>query len=76
MEIQVRRVDYQAIEPMRELYRHEANCEIVHDSFIRRGSADPYQIFVDGRLAGYGAVGTQHPIDAAHATRLRPEYNR
>lgn len=61
MEIQVRSADYPAVEPMRELYRQEANCEIVHDSFIRRGFADPYQILVDGRLAGYGAVGTEHP---------------
>lgn len=63
MDIQVRPVDYQTIEPMRELFRHEANCEIVHDSYIRRGFADPYQIFVNGNLAGYGAVGNKDPKD-------------
>jgi GNAT superfamily N-acetyltransferase len=63
MEIQVRRVDYQTIEPMRELYRQEANCQIIHDSFLSRGLADPYLILVNGRLAGYGAVGNKYPKD-------------
>lgn len=63
MNIQVRRADYQEIENLRELYRHEANCEIVHDSFCSRGLADPYLILINGRLAGYGAVGNKYPKD-------------
>jgi len=61
--IQVRPADYQDVENLRELYRHEANCEIVHDSFLSRGLADPYLILINGRLAGYGAVGNKYPKD-------------
>ena len=32
MKIQVRRVEFKAVEGLRELYRREANCQIIHDS--------------------------------------------
>jgi GNAT superfamily N-acetyltransferase len=60
MDIQVRRVEYQAIEPMRELYRQEANCQIVHDSTLRRGLADPYLIHVNERVAGYAGISNKY----------------
>lgn len=60
MDIQIRRAEYQDIEPLRELYRQEANCQIVHDATLRRGLADAYLILVDGRLAGYAGVRNQH----------------
>ncbi len=56
MKIATERVEYREVEALRELYRHEARCQIVHDSRIRRGHADPYLVFADGRLAGYGGV--------------------
>lgn len=56
MNIQVRQAEYQDVEAMRDLYRQEANCQIVHDSYIRRGLADPYLILANGRLVGYSAV--------------------
>jgi GNAT superfamily N-acetyltransferase len=56
MNIQVRRVDYKDVEAMRELYRHEAHCQIIHDSALRRGMADPYLIVVNDIPSGYGAV--------------------
>ena len=43
---------------LRELYRHEANCQIVTDSALLRAIADPYLIFVNDRIGGYGASGT------------------
>src|SRR5689334_13595377 len=61
MDIQVRRVEYKDIEIMRELYREEARCEIVHDSFLARKLAEPYLIFANGRVAGYGAIGNKYP---------------
>jgi len=60
MNIEVRKTDAEEVMPFRELYRHEANCQIVHDSMIGRGNADPYLILIDGRLAGYGAVFNKH----------------
>ncbi|MBI1930863.1 GNAT family N-acetyltransferase [Candidatus Poribacteria bacterium] len=63
MNIQVCRVEYQDVEAMRELYRQEVNCQIIHDSFLSRGLAEPYLIVVDGRVGGYGAVGNKYPQD-------------
>ena len=54
--IEVERVQYQEVEAMRELYRQEAHCQIIYDSSLRRGMADPYVIVVNGRRAGYGAL--------------------
>jgi GNAT superfamily N-acetyltransferase len=42
---------------MREEYRREMNCQIVHDSWHERGFTDSYILKVDGRLVGYGSVG-------------------
>lgn len=63
MDIQVRRADYQDVKAMRELYRQEANCQLIHDSFLARRLADPYLILMNGRLAGYAAVGNKYPKD-------------
>jgi GNAT superfamily N-acetyltransferase len=56
MNIQVRRAEYDDIEPLRELYRQEANCQIIYDSILRRKMADPYLILVNGRRAGYAGI--------------------
>jgi GNAT superfamily N-acetyltransferase len=61
MDIQVRPADYEDVMTLRELYRQEANCEIVHDSFLGRRLADPYLILVNGRVAGYGGIGNKYP---------------
>lgn len=60
MQIQVRRVEYREVEAMRELYRHELGCQIIHDSALARGLADPYLLLLDGRVAGYGAVWNRY----------------
>lgn len=45
---------------MRDLCRQELNCQIVHDSLLSRGLADPYLVQVDGRIAGYGTVANKY----------------
>src|SRR5262249_31757741 len=60
MDIQVNRAEAGEVEALRELYRHEAHCQIIHDSFLRRGLADPYLILADGRIAGYGAISNKY----------------
>lgn len=60
MRIEVAATGYARIEPMRDLYRQEADCQIIHDSTIRRGLADPYLIMVDGAVGGYGGVWSQY----------------
>ena len=40
MQITVIRAEPAAITPLRDLYRHEMHCQIIHDSFLRRGFTD------------------------------------
>lgn len=61
MQIDIQRAAYPDVEAMRELYRHEAGCQIIHDSHLRRQLADPYLILVNGRLCGYGGVSNNAP---------------
>jgi RimJ/RimL family protein N-acetyltransferase len=45
------------IQPWRELYRREMNCQIVHDSLhSREGWTAPYLIESAGEAAGYGTI--------------------
>jgi len=60
MQIQVRRAEYQDVEAMQGLYRQEAGCQIIYDSGLARGLADPYLILVEGRVGGYGAVRNKY----------------
>jgi RimJ/RimL family protein N-acetyltransferase len=60
MNIQVQRAEYSNVEALRGLYRQEANCQIIHDSALVRGLADPYIILIEGRVRGYGAVWNRH----------------
>lgn len=60
MQITVYPVEYREVEPLRELCRQELNCQIIRDSFLPRGFADPYLITVDARIAAYGAVANKY----------------
>jgi GNAT superfamily N-acetyltransferase len=42
--------------PLRELYRLEMNCQIIHDSLPARGFGDVFLIRANGWVAGYGFV--------------------
>jgi GNAT superfamily N-acetyltransferase len=56
MTIDVSPVPLEEILPLRELYRQEMNCQIVHDSLPRRGFGNLFLLRRDGRIAGYGFV--------------------
>ncbi|MDE2126068.1 MAG: GNAT family N-acetyltransferase [Armatimonadetes bacterium] len=60
MDVTVERVEFEAVQPMRELYRHEAGCQIIHYSALPRKLADPWQIAVDGRPAGYAGIWNKY----------------
>ena len=62
--IDVRPAGYADVKSFRELYRQEANAQIVRDSVLARGFAQAYLIWVDGRPAGYGSVGVRY--DTGH----------
>jgi GNAT superfamily N-acetyltransferase len=56
VEIDVSPVPLEVVLPMRELYRREMNCQIVHDSLPGRDFGEMFLIGVAGRVAGYGFV--------------------
>jgi hypothetical protein len=53
MTIDVSPVPLEDVLPLRELYRHEMNCQIVHDSLPGRGFGNLFLIRADGCVAGY-----------------------
>src|SRR5437588_9527436 len=74
MEIEVSRVEVNEILPLRELYRQEMNCQIVHDSFPRRGFSDAYLIRMGSRIAAYGLVANRHSPDTVNEFYPLPDY--
>ena len=55
--IDVLRVPVEAILDLREHYRREMRCQIVHDSWHARGFTHSYHALLDGQIVGYGSVG-------------------
>lgn len=50
------------VQPLRELYRQEMNCQIVHDSIHRRsGWTTTYVLTVNGVTAGFGSMAIGGP---------------
>lgn len=74
MKIEVSRVEVNDITPLRELHRQQMNCQIMHDSFPRRGFSDPYLMHVEGCIAGYGLVANQHWPETVHEFYVSPAY--
>ncbi|MFZ0959950.1 MAG: GNAT family N-acetyltransferase [Terriglobia bacterium] len=56
MTIEASLVTLGEILPLRDLYRQEMNCQIVHDSLHERGFTESSLIRVNGQVAGYGAL--------------------
>ncbi|HKQ88547.1 MAG TPA: GNAT family N-acetyltransferase [Candidatus Acidoferrales bacterium] len=57
MAIGVRAAELREIEPLREQYRSEMNCQIIHDSIHER----PGRLYDDGTLIGYGSAALAGP---------------
>lgn len=76
MNIQAFQVEFNEVEAMRELYRQEQNCQIIHDSALSRKLADPYLILIDGKIAGYGGVWNRYDVGRAMEFYLFPRYKR
>lgn len=57
MKISVSPVEFQDIAALRDLYRKEMNCQIVHDSSAGRpGCTQSYGMNIDNQLVGHGCV--------------------
>jgi GNAT superfamily N-acetyltransferase len=62
MKIECKVAEFSAIASLRDIYRHEMACQIIHDSMhTRPGWTTPYLLKVDGAPAGYGAVAIAGP---------------
>jgi GNAT superfamily N-acetyltransferase len=57
MQIDVTPAAPDEVRPLRDLYRQEMNCQILHDSWHGRGWTDSYLLRLKGRVVGYGLVG-------------------
>lgn len=76
MRIDMTQVPLAEILSLREQYLVEMNCQVVHDSFHRRGFTDSYLLRVDGRTAGYGSIAglPGHPRETVKEFYVLPEY--
>lgn len=62
MSFDARPTSLEQILPWRDLYRHEMNCQIIHDSLHERdGWTQSYCLTVEGEAAGYGAIAIGGP---------------
>ena len=65
-----------AILALREEYRREMNCQIVHDSWHARGFTQSYLFGMADQVVGYGAIGSSQgtPRTIVKEFFVRPEY--
>jgi GNAT superfamily N-acetyltransferase len=62
MSLLAHRVELREIEHMRDIYRHEMNCQVIHDSIhARLGWTHEYLITEGGSPVGYGSVAVAGP---------------
>jgi GNAT superfamily N-acetyltransferase len=58
--IVVERSELASIAALREAHRRSASCQIVRDSMLPRGLAEPWAVFLDGGLVGYAGLWVEH----------------
>lgn len=61
------------IEPLREHFTAEADCQLIAYSALGRGIADPYEVLRGEELAGYGAVWNRYYEGRAMEFYVLPE---
>lgn len=67
MQILARACEFNEIASLREAYRDEMRCQIIHDSIHERpGWTVEYILEIDGAAAGYGSVAVGGPWTASH----------
>lgn len=78
MAIAVRPSRLSEISPLREHYRQEMNCQIIHDSIhARPGWTREYSLDLDGAPVGYGSLAVDGPwrdAPALYEFYVRPKY--
>lgn len=74
MEIRVEKREWRELFAQHELYRAEANCQLIRDSHWARGFLNCYAIDVDGRRAGHGAVAERYDKGRVLEFYVLPEF--
>jgi GNAT superfamily N-acetyltransferase len=78
MAIAARLSELTEIGPLREEYRNEMNCQIVHDSIHSRpGWTREYALDLEGEIVGYGSLAVAGPwrdAPALYEFYVRPEH--
>src|SRR5438105_1870422 len=69
-------VETAAVLPLRELYRHEMHCQIVHDSWCMRGKAACYIASDGAAVLAYGLVDQQYDKETLYEYYVLPEHRR
>jgi len=76
VDIQVTRAELDQVLPLKDRYREEAGCQVVRDSLLWRGLAEPWLVRVEGHVAGYGALGATHAPGRVIEFHLLPRFRR
>jgi GNAT superfamily N-acetyltransferase len=76
LEIRVEQRTWQELFAQHELYRAEANCQLIRDSHWARGFLNCYAIDVDGQRAGHGAVAERYDKGRVLEFYTFPEFRR
>lgn len=74
LSITVDRVSFPDIEVYHEEYRRAATCQIIRDSILPRGLADPYILGVNDEVAGYAGVWNRHWKDRIMEVFVAPRF--
>src|SRR5262245_44111743 len=78
MQFEARPTELRDIKALRDLYRQEMRCQIIHDSIHSRpGWTQEYLLILDGVLVGYGSVAVSGPWKtqpAIYEYFVLPEY--
>jgi len=62
MKLSARPAPLDEIAAMRDIYRHEMNCQIIHDSLhVRKGWTESYLLLEADAPAGYGSIAVGGP---------------
>lgn len=74
MSIEVAPATIAEIDASIRAFREAAACQIVHDSILLRGMADPYRIRIDGVEAGHAGVWNCHDPGRIMEFHLEPGF--
>ncbi len=74
--IETKQIELAEVLALRELYRQEMNCQIVHDAWLQREFSAPYLLLHENTVAGYAAVTREGVLAAGmvHEFYLLPAY--